>query len=257
MNEPNYNEYHDPRLVEIYDTVCALGEEKQLFVDIIKKLSVNKIIDLGCGTGLLTCELAKLGYQMIGVEPSKLMLQQARKSSCGSKVEWIRGDGLSLENHNADLVIMTGHVSQFLLEDDYWSQVLNKIHDSLQPGGYLLFETRNPDVQPWTKKTQTENVDWFAPDFRKTVTDPQKGKIEVWLDEPQVEGNRATYGIHYLFIETGEELVSTNTLIFRTREELEESLQKAGFSVETVYGDWDGSKATPDSPEFIFVAKKV
>jgi hypothetical protein len=62
--------------------------------------------------------------------------------------------------------------------------------------------------------------------------------------------------MHYLFKETGEELTTTNTLAFRPRKEVEEQLQEAGFEVQTVYGDWDGSQATPTSPEFVFVAQR-
>jgi hypothetical protein len=60
--------------------------------------------------------------------------------------------------------------------------------------------------------------------------------------------------IHYLFTHSGEELVSTNELRFRTRAELSRSLSDAGFSVGSVFGDWDGRPADPASPELIFVA---
>lgn len=54
----------------------------------------------------------------------------------------------------------------------------------------------------------------------------------------------------------GEELTSVNTLIFRTREEIEQSLTNAGFTIDKMYGNWDWSIATKESPEFIFVAKR-
>jgi hypothetical protein len=60
--------------------------------------------------------------------------------------------------------------------------------------------------------------------------------------------------IHYLFAHSGEELVSTNELRFRTRAELGRSLSDSGFSVESVLGDWDGRPADPASHELIFVA---
>lgn len=60
--------------------------------------------------------------------------------------------------------------------------------------------------------------------------------------------------IHYLFAQSGEELVSTNELKFRSRAKLGRSLSDAGFSVESVFGDWDGRPADPASRELIFVA---
>jgi SAM-dependent methyltransferase len=94
------------------------------------------------------------------------MLEQARKSSCGKQVQWVQGDGLALEQYEADLVIMTSHVAQFHLEDEYWVEVLKKINDSLKPGGYVLFDTRNPDVKAWEG--------WYSPGFHETFSDPKK-----------------------------------------------------------------------------------
>lgn len=252
----NYAEFNKNRLVAIYNTVCPLDGYEKFYLELAKKLSAKTIIDIGCGTGLLTCELAKLGYQMIGLEPSRLMLDVARKSLYGEKVKWIEGDALSLEEFNADLAIMTGHVAQFHLDDEVWHKALKSIHKALKPGGYLAFESRNPAVQPWNNKDQAKNVDWYAPDFRKTVHDPTVGDIKVWLEVVEIKNNKVTTDVHYLFTKTGEELISTNTLVFRIREVIEQSLKTAGFSVEDVYGNWDGSLANSESPEFIFVARR-
>jgi 2-polyprenyl-3-methyl-5-hydroxy-6-metoxy-1,4-benzoquinol methylase len=123
--KPDYAEFNDPRLVAIYNTICPLDGYEKFYIELVKKISAKTIIDIGCGTGLLTCELAKQGYQMIGVEPSTLMLEVASKSSCGEQVKWIHGDASSLEEFNADLAIMTGHVAQFHIEDEVWQKHLN------------------------------------------------------------------------------------------------------------------------------------
>ena len=49
-------------------------------------------------------------------------------------------------------------------------------------------------------------------------------------------------------------MVSTNELRFRTRTELSRRLTDAGFSVEAIFGDWDGRPADAASRELIFVA---
>lgn len=46
--------------------------------------------------------------------------------------------------------------------------------------------------------------------------------------------------------------MSVNELRFRTREELSQSLEEAGFLVESVFGDWDGSLVNAESRELIF-----
>jgi SAM-dependent methyltransferase len=256
MIKPDYNEFYDLRLVAVYNTVCALGDEKEFYIKLAKDLSVKTIIDIGCGTGLLTTELAKQGFKMIGVEPSKLMLDVAIKNSEGLEIEWVQGDASSLGEFNADLAIMTGHVAQFYLEDEQWQNALKSIHKALKPGGYLAFESRNPNVQPWNNPNQKDNTDWYAPNFHKKFYDPKKGEIEYRAKLIEVDGELVTSEGHYLFTKTGEELTSRNTLRFRTREEIEQSLKEAGFKIENVYGNWDKSIANEEKPEYIFIARK-
>ncbi len=72
----------------------------------------------------------------------------------------------------------------------------------------------------------------------------------------EVQDRRVCYELHYFFVRTREEAVSVNELICRSQDEITRSLSAVGFSVEHVYGDWDGSPAGGTSPEMIFVAVK-
>ncbi len=172
-----YSEFSDPRLVAIYDTVNPIGEYKTFYLELAAKLAGDRgtlsIIDLGCGSGQLTCELAKQGHHLIGVEPSDAMLGLARKRATNelaeplaadstrtsqsrsiSPVKWLHGGAQNLGAFEADLAIMTGHVAQFFLEDESWQQALRSIHGALKPGGHLAFECRNPLVQPFLRASR-------------------------------------------------------------------------------------------------------
>ncbi len=168
----------------IYDTVNPIGEYRAFYLELAAKLAGERgtltIIDLGCGSGQLTCELAKQGHHLIGVEPSDAMLGLARKratnelveplvadakqlsadSTSGSQsrsispVKWLHGGAKNLGAFEADLAVMTGHVAQFFLEDESWQQALRSVHGALKPGGHLAFECRNPLVQPFLKASR-------------------------------------------------------------------------------------------------------
>lgn len=243
---PSFSEFYDPRLVAIYDTVNPIAEYETFYLDLAAKLSASSIIDVGCGTGLLTCELARRGHRLIGVEPSNAMLALARRRACGERVQWIEGDALSLGEVGADLAIMTGHVAQIIRDDEVWSATLAAIREALSPGGRVTFESRNPLARPWTA--------WTPRASRRRVEDGVVGPVEVWFQDPEVDGDLVRYEIHYLFERSGEELVSHAELRFRTRAQLSRSLSDAGFSVENVFGDWDGRPADAASRELIFVA---
>jgi SAM-dependent methyltransferase len=251
---PDLNEFYDPRRVAIYDTVNPVAEYERFYLDLASKLSASSIIDIGCGTGPLTCKLAKRGHRLIGVEPSKAMLEVARRRTCGGRVEWMEDDALGLGELQADLAIMTGHVAQFFLDDEDCHSALMAIRKALRPGGRIAFESRNPLVQPWADQEIEDHVDWPTRTSRRRVDDPVAGRIEWWTEILEIEDDRVRTAIHYLFTRSGEVLVSSNKLRFRTRAELSRSLSDAGFSVEGFFGDWDGRPADAASRELIFVA---
>jgi 2-polyprenyl-3-methyl-5-hydroxy-6-metoxy-1,4-benzoquinol methylase len=53
-----------------------------------------RIVDIGCGTGLLTCELAMRGYDVVGIDPWDAMLAVARSRPGGERVTWIDGNAV-------------------------------------------------------------------------------------------------------------------------------------------------------------------
>ena len=62
-------EFDDPRLVAIYDAINAYGpgEQPDFYGDLAARLGARTIVDLGCGTGLLTRELARRGLSLIHI----------------------------------------------------------------------------------------------------------------------------------------------------------------------------------------------
>jgi SAM-dependent methyltransferase len=241
-----FEEFSDPRLVALYDTLCPLGQDTKFFLELAAELSASVIVDVGCGTGSLTCELAQRGHQMTGVEPSPAMLEVARHRPGGDRVRWIDGDAGCLHGAPADLALMTSHVAQIIGDDADWHATLGAIHRALRPGGRVAFESRNPGARAW--------VEWTPHRSRRRVEDAAPGPIDTWIQSVEVLGEHVRYELHYRFVSTDEELVSTTELRFRTQGDLTESLADAGFSVEHVFGDWDRQPVEVGSPELIFVA---
>lgn len=247
MNDCRSTQFSDPQLVSVFDTVNAIDGYKDFYLRLADRLAPKSIVDIGCGTGLLTCALAKRGFQMIGLEPSKAVLDLARRRNC-QNVRWIEGYVDQLVGVTADLAIMTGHVAQFFLDNASWRSALTHIASALNSGGHLAFESRNPALPPF--------AEWPTASSPSTVTDPVAGDIAWWHEPLGVTGPLVRYELHYLFTRTGQKSVSTDELIFRSEEEIRRSLVAAGFVVHKVFGDWNRSKLTTASPEMIFVATK-
>lgn len=248
-----FEEFHDPRLASLYDAWGVGRDDTAFYLALAEELQAVSILDVGCGTGQITCALAERGHAVTGVDPAAPMLDVARSRPGGGLVRWIEGDASAFEGEPVDLAIMTAHVAQVIHENATWQTTLAGIARAVRPGGYLAFESRNPDVEGWRAWSSE------APHRR---LEGALGPAEVWFDALEIErdaeaGDLARCEMHYRFEATGERLVSRNALRFRPRAVLERDLRAVGFEVERVYGDWDRSALEASSPEMIFVTQRV
>ena len=239
--------YVDPRLVDLYDIENACGADTDFYVRLAAELDARRVLDLGCGTGLLTRELAIDGRQVTGIDPAPAMLAYARRQPDAGRVQWVEGDSSVLGTPEADLVVMTGNVAQVFLDDAAWSTTLRDIHASLRPGGYLAFESRNPNDQAWERWNRANTYERF---------DSPHGPVEGWIELDTVENVRVRFEGHNVFTATGEVVVASSELRFRSLAEMTGSLIDSGFNVELVYGDWNRGPLVDTSRVMVFIARR-
>ncbi len=106
-----------------------------------------KILDIGCGTGRHSIELAKRGYNITGIDLSDSQLNRARDKAekQGLKIDFWKHDARKLPfNDEFDLVIMICEGAFPLMETDEMNyEILKNGTKALKTDGKLIFTTLN------------------------------------------------------------------------------------------------------------------
>ena len=237
--------YVDPRLAALYDALNPPDASSAFYLALAGPQPA-RILDMGCGTGVLACEFAARGHDVTGADPAAAMLAVARGRPGGDRVRWVESDAAGLAiPARFDLIIMTGHVFQLLLEDRDVRAALEVLAGHLAPGGRIAFETRNPAVREWQE--------WNPRDTRQRV-DADGVVADVHYDICAVAGELVTYETWFRFAGDRDALVVPDTLRFMDQAQVAAFLAAAGLPRVTWHGDWDGSPYGPDSPEIIAIA---
>jgi ubiquinone/menaquinone biosynthesis C-methylase UbiE len=121
------------------------------------KIKVNKLADLGCGTGITTIPWLKKGYKIIGVEVSKQMINEARKKS--SKINWINQDLISLDiKEKVDVATCHFDVLNHILRKNDLLKVFKNIYNILNKGGLFIFDMMSPESFIWLKEQKIKSL---------------------------------------------------------------------------------------------------
>lgn len=121
-------------------------EEVEFLLNELQLPKGAKILDVGCGVGRHSIELAKRGYKVTGIDISQGMLEEARKRAQKEsvEVEFIKADATKFkreEEFDAAICLCEGAFSLIGSSDDpieHDLEILKNIYDSLKPGGKFI-----------------------------------------------------------------------------------------------------------------------
>lgn len=135
-----YDESLPPHVVEHY-IVKRVGRVKEL-------LGSGKVLDVGCGTGVLAGRLAAEGYDLTGVDPSEGMLEEARRNVAGAT--FVQGDGTDLpfEDDVFDLTYCVAVMHHVAAAPDV-KKTLAEMVRVTRPGGQIMVWDHNPRNPYW------------------------------------------------------------------------------------------------------------
>lgn len=240
--------YNQPELAELYDDENVWDASGDFYCDLGRRLGIRTLLDLGCGTGMVTRAIASaLGCAAVGVDPAAPMLAVARRNTRAERVEWIEADARLVRlERRFDLIIMTGHAFQAFVAAEDQAALLETMAVHLAPGGRFAFDTRNPAAREW--------LEWTPELSRRVLETKAHGPVEIW-DEQSMDAPSGILDVveHYRIQSSGQRLRSDFRLRFMARDYLGAALAAAGLAAESWFGDWNRSPFTDDAREIIVV----
>jgi SAM-dependent methyltransferase len=235
--------FEDPRLAATYDAFEGQRPDLEAYLRIAEELNAQRVLDVGCGTGTFALLLAARGLEVIGLDPARALLELASGKPDADRVRWVQRSASAAPPLGVDLVTMTGNVAQAIVTAEEWDGALQAIHAALRPGGYFVFETRDPAYRGWEQ--------WTRAASRRVLDLQGVGVVEKWVEVIDVALPLVSFRSTFVFHRDGEVLTSDSTLRFRERAELESQLSSHGYLLDWV-------RDAPDRPgrEFVFLARR-
>lgn len=210
----------------------------------------NTVLDLACGTGSLTKELALRGYEMIGVDRSPEMLAQAAEKNRGiAPIEPIflcqSMEKLDLYG-TIDACVCCLDSVNYVTRPKTLQRAFERVHLFLTPGGLFLFDINSPE--------KLEGLDG------QVFLDETEDAYCVWRTEFSKRSRICSYFMDIFRLDPETEQWDRGEELHRERAytvpELTNLLEEAGFTDIRTFGELKTRPPKPDEPRIFFTARK-
>lgn len=207
------------------------------------------LLDLACGTGRLSCEMAKLGYEVIGVDASGDMLSVAQNNAAEAGVDILF---LCQQMQTLDLfgtvrgTICTLDSINHLTDPEDVKKTFAGVSLFTEPGGLFVFDVNTP-----CKHREVLANNTFVYDTGEVycvwqnTLDPQTDTVTIDLDFFEQDEDGAYWRAQESFCERAY-----------SAESLTNWLTEAGFENITIYEELTEREPKPDAQRWFFTARK-
>ena len=233
--------YFDERFLQIYRALLPDEEAEEEVGAAVAALGLDppaRVLDLACGWGRHAIPLARLGFEVTGLDLSEVLLREARAAAEVARVDvgWVRGDMRSPPLAGGfDAVLSLFSSLGYGDSDDDDLAVLRAVRRLLRPGGQLLLETMHRDL---VAREFVERDWWPGPDGEAVMVerefDPVRGVSREWLRWGAVEKH--------------------HTIRVRAASEWSGLLEQAGLTADAWYGGWELEPFSVRSERLLVVA---
>jgi len=231
-----------------FDEHPRTAEEIRFLRDVIP--AEARVLDLACGMGRHSARLARAGYRVIGLDRSAELLARAPRRRVarrlgahrGCQPSWVRADvrHVPLADGSCDAVISMFTSLGYFEDESENYRVLGEIARVLRPGGRLVIETTNRDFLMRYAPPQS----WF-----------ERGGLVV-LEERTFDAAASRSEVDVIVLEGAERRAYHHSIRLYTAAELGMLLASLAVDTLDVFGDFDMTPLTQDTPHMILIGER-
>ncbi len=239
-----------------WENARTIGRRDAAFWQNVARRERGRALELGCGTGRLLIPLARSGARVVGIDRSTEMLARAiarrRRLPRAQQPRIVRGDirALPFPDAHFRLVIAPYGMLQSIIADRDLDALLAEARRVLRPGG-LFGVDLVPDLAAWEPY-----------DDRVSLRGPAAGGRRITLIETVRQDRRrgiTTFRDRFIVRQGRRVEERAFTLTFRSRsmKDTLACLERAGFDVEAVLGDYRGRAWDPRADVWVILARRA
>lgn len=247
----NLEEFTDPPNYDIEEGERS-ARRIAFYCDLAKSIG-GPVLEIACGSGLVTIPLAAMGLEVTGMDLARLMLEHARKKAEAQNlnIRWVEADARLFDlQMEYQFILLTGNAFQaFLLREDQ-EALLASVKRHLAPNGIFAFETRNPSGHDLTNQPEEE--------FDQQYVSVEGHQVSVSFTQAYDPIAQVMYWTSYRRWNDGERDHKKETHIacrFTHPQELNSLLYYNGFEVIEQYGNWNKEALSASSPGIISICR--
>ena len=256
--------WEHPLVAEVYDAIPS--HRNRTDVSFYRRLaagSSGSVLELGSGTGRVLIPIARAGKRVYGLEESEHMLARCRKKldlkprDVTDNVELVRGRFQSFDlREQFGLIICPFNSFLHLLSVESQVSCLARVNRHLVPGGRFAFDVFDPDIRQMTddRFTQASLPQLFKLPTGSTVELRHRNRSVDFVG--QLIESEISLKVTHRDGDT-EQVVHPIRQRYLFRSEAERLLDRCGFAIESLYGDFEESPYDPARRgSLVFVARK-
>lgn len=247
----NLEEFSDPPNYDIEEGERST-ERIAFYCDLAREFG-GPVLEIACGSGLVTIPIAAQGLDVTGLDLAHSMLEQARRKAerQSLNIHWVEADARSFDlGRQFRFILLTGNAFQAFLRREDQEALFSSVKRHLASDGVFAFETRNPSGHDLSNQPEEE--------FDQSYTSVEGYQVSVSFTQRYEPTEQIMYWTSFRRWNDSVRDHKKETHIacrFTHPQELKSLLHYNGFQIIEQYGHWNREPVAASSPSLITLCR--